>query len=396
MNIFIIPSWYPSESNPLNGIFVKEQTLLMAQHYPDINFGISRWGQNDESFLLHSQQVMRNIRKILNKQTAFDHLLLENVSEFFSPAYSWHQSITKGNIKGKIKACLNNLRHFEQKFGKADIIHAHVSYPAGYIAQQLSKITGIPYVITEHMAPFPQKYHLTKTGTLKPEILEAINKAHKVIAVSADLKKMMRQYCVYNRPLVIPNFIQIAPPIKKAPSKKIFRFIVLSGMIERKAIDQLLNAIDIATKSNKKIHFTLVGDGPLLNKLEQKGTDLNLDKYLTWTGFKPRSEITNLLLESNAHILVSHYDSFGVAYIEAMAMGLPSIAAAIGGPLDIIDENTGVLVKEVKPELIAEKILWMVDNYQQFEAKTIRKSFEERFSVEAVAPKIRSVYESLL
>jgi glycosyltransferase involved in cell wall biosynthesis len=88
---------------------------------------------------------------------------------------------------------------------KIDIIHAHVSYPAGYIAYLLSKEFDIPYVITEHMSPFPFPEYIKDKKVIN-ELNISLYNASKIIAVSEDLKKDIEQYGFKNIE-VIPNFI---------------------------------------------------------------------------------------------------------------------------------------------------------------------------------------------
>lgn len=396
MNVFVIPSWYPSQHNALNGIFIKDQVMGMAKMYPDINFGVSTWGQNDEKFLLYSREPLKSIRKLLKAHRQVNQQICPNVQEYFTPAYSFTDKLFSGNIKRTVEANIKNFEIFQSQFGKPDLIHAHVCYKAGYIAQQISRKFNVPYILTEHMGPFPQKYHLDKKGSLLPSIKESIEKADTLIAVSSDLSEVMRSYGIANDIEVIPNFIDHISTSKQKISGDKFSFITISGMSLGKGMKELLYGISIALRSDTKLHFTMVGGGPDLDYLKSLSVELNISKNITWTGMVAKKHVSSYLANAQAHILVSHYDSFGVAYIEAMAHGLPSIAAALGGPRDIIDEQTGVLIDQVEPELIADQILWMKGNYHHFDQKEIVTSFQERFSTQAVAPQIRKVYERLI
>ena len=61
MNIFTIPSWYPSKLNPAWGIFCKEQAEALAKVFPDSNFGVSLWGQNNDNTLLCAKDHVKNL-----------------------------------------------------------------------------------------------------------------------------------------------------------------------------------------------------------------------------------------------------------------------------------------------------------------------------------------------
>ena len=79
-----------------------------------------------------------------------------------------------------------------------------------------------------------------------------------------------------------------------------------------------------------------------------------------------------------------------------MASGIPSIAHAVGGPLDILEEDTGVFVESLDPRLIADKMLWMKKNHHKFDRRKIMARYEQKFSPAAVAPKIVEMYRSIL
>ena len=397
MNIFIIPSWYPSHENTLNGVFILEQTSALATLYPGINFGISLWGQNDERYLLHVNQPLRALKKLMASHHRKGKKRKDNLVEFFSPAYSYTSRINRGNIAGKIKACENNLQKFESLFGKADVIHAHVTYPAGHIAAQLSARHGIPYVLTEHMTPFPQKYHLQKPGVLKPGLTRALNQADRVIAVSRALKKRILTFGISNAVEVIPNFIDRGM-FQSSPkaSQPVFTFVTVCGLHLAKGLEEMLQAIKMVISEDEKFAFIIVGDGPHKARLKKLSQALSLSQYVRFEGFQSRERIPGFYAKADAHILVSSNESFGVVYIEAMASGIPSIAHSVGGPLDILNEDTGVFVESLDPRLIADKMLWMKKNHHKFDRRKIMARYEQKFSPAAVAPKIVEMYRSIL
>ena len=163
MNIFIIPSWYPSSGSPIAGIFFKEQAYYIGQLRPDWNIAISTWGQGQYTLPIRKPyRALTVLKKYYRNRKQQPVSLENNVHEYFSGAGMDSQNFN-GNIKGIIRANEKNLALAIENFGNIDVIHAHVSYPAGWIAMKLSEQYKIPYVITEHMSPFPFKMFLRKT-----------------------------------------------------------------------------------------------------------------------------------------------------------------------------------------------------------------------------------------
>ena len=106
MNVFNIPSWYPSKDHPYAGIFTLEQVQLLAQAKPNSKFALSLWGQKEESKLLWAKDHIKNISKLLKKDVLPkpQKQLENNLQEYYTPAYTWTEKILWGNIYSIIKA----------------------------------------------------------------------------------------------------------------------------------------------------------------------------------------------------------------------------------------------------------------------------------------------------
>lgn len=399
MNVFIIPSWYPSTSNPIAGIFFKEQATYIAELYESIHVGISLWGQSDADFAIN-RQVLSSFKALGRYAATGKHTritsLRENLHELFTPTLNLPVKVSGGNISGILKANFSNFKAYQEQFGKVDVIHAHVSYPAGYTALALARHFAIPYLITEHMGPFPFKAFLTKDGKIKPELSLPINKADKVIAVSPKLVEDISKFGL-QKPLFIPNVINedfFTP--KQADKASPFQFFTLATLSTEKGIDDLLQAIKLVLAKYKAVNFKIGGGGNLLDHYKAKAKALGLEQHVDWLGELTRSEAKKHYQQSHAFVLPSHGETFGVVYAEAIACGKPVIATRCGGPECIVDENNGLLANVKDPQDLAEKILFMIAHYQNFDAVKIREGFDAKFSKNAVIPQIVAVYKSLV
>ena len=157
MNLFIIPSWFPSERYPSTGIFFKEQAQIIARKYPEWGIGLSTWGSHEPSLWIRLIKPLDTLIKLTSRFPirAHEKLLEANCVLFFTPAHTWSRRFLKGNIDRIIKANEENLRKHIIHFGKPDLIQADISFPAGYIAASLSEKYEIPFIIKEQMSPFP-------------------------------------------------------------------------------------------------------------------------------------------------------------------------------------------------------------------------------------------------
>jgi len=394
MNIFLIPSWYPSNSNPLPGIFFRDQAFALAKQYSKFNIGISAWGQNDERLLLWAKNPLNNVSKLSNKPKPTSHALDENLAEYFSPAFTWTSKFMDGNMNKIIDANEVNMQQFETAFGKADIIHAHVGYPAGYIAKKLSNTHDIPYVITEHMSPFPHAQFLDNESNLDERLKASYRNATKIICVSHSLEQKLNSFGIANS-TVIPNLVKddfFTADLKSLSNKK-FIFFSLARMVPQKGIDILLNAFARITEDAV---LRIGGDGEFLEKYQKLAFDLGIEDKVEWLGELDKSSALSEYQNCDAFVLPSRHESMGVVFVEAMACGKPVIASICGGPEEFVNDDCGYLVEPEDENGLAVAMQKMMKNYHSFDALKIRRYAESRFSKRIICTQIKNVYEEVV
>lgn len=396
MNVFVIPSWYPSQDHPINGIFNKEQTIALAKLYPQANFCISLWGQQDESNLLWGKDHLYNIIKILNflKEKESESNILPNLFEKYTPALTWTQKLLSGNISKIISANESNLKQFEKRVGKVNVIHAHSAYPGGYIAYALSKRFNIPYLITEHITPFPSKYYLTSKGDIKTNIMNAISHAHYIIAVSPALQHKIIDLDLQNS-VCIPNLTdeEFFKPTLTVPDKGQIILFMLGRMVEQKGVPILLNALN--KLSDNQIKLRIGGDGENIDEYKNIASKLNL-RNISWLGLLNRTEVRNELQQCHILVLPSLHENLPLVLLEAIACGKPIIATKCGGPESIVNEDNGLLAEVGDSDDLAHKISWMIDHYDRYKPEIIRADFMNRFSQKVVGNQIMELYKKVM
>ncbi len=396
MNIFIIPSWYPLSTNSLPGIFFREQAHALVKHYPENKIGISTWGQNDERLLLWAGCPLKSLSKLLigKKPQPYENNLTENLTEYFTPAYTWSSKLWHGNMQQIIKANLSHIDKFQSEFGKVDIIHAHVGYPAGYIAKNLSKTHSIPYVITEHMSPFPHKYYLKSSGSLAPRLYAEYNGSSQNIAVSSSLEKQMKKQDI-PRTTIIPNLVKdnMFESVISKNNNKAFTFFSLGRMVPQKGIDILLVAF---SKMKSKAILRIGGDGESLDIYKNLAGELEIEDKIEWLGELNRNEALLEFQNCDAFVLPSRHESMGVVFAEAMACGKPVIGTISGGPEEFINESNGYLIETENEKMLIKSMEDMIQNYARFDAEHIRQQCADRFSSQVICNKIMALYQDVL
>lgn len=397
MNVFLIPSWYPSRAEPVAGVFTREQAEAIADLAPDMRVLISTWGHQDGAVQPRRPWTLMSALAWRLRQQPDQVRPFGRAWEIFNPALTWSHRLPLGGAKRLLDVNRRNFLLAERRFGPIDIIHAHVSYPAGWVAAALAVEFCRPYVLTEHMSPFPF-VSLLKDGKPLPEVAVAIERAGNVIAVSPALADQVESYG-YSRPLVIPNMVDERRFSIPAASRQIdgkVVFFTLGGITHQKGIDVLLEAISLWNPSAEKFEFRIGGDGEMKSAYQALAEKLGIADRVRWLGQLSREEAPESFRDCDIFVLPSRHESFGVVYAEALACGKPVIASRCGGPEFIVNENNGRLVDVENVRQLADAMLWMARHRQEFSAGVIRQDFEGRFSRAAVVGQITALYRALV
>jgi glycosyltransferase involved in cell wall biosynthesis len=131
------------------------------------------------------------------------------------------------------------------------------------------------------------------------------------------------------------------------------RVAFVGRLIGCKAVDLLLEAFrDVVARTPATLH--LAGDGPQRHRWEAKARALGLGGSVRFLGWIAQEECAALLRRSDVLVLPSLHECGGAVVLEAMATGLPVVAANWGGPTDYLDESCGILVDPTsRPAFVA-------------------------------------------
>lgn len=122
------------------------------------------------------------------------------------------------------------------------------------------------------------------------------------------------------------------------------RIVFVGRFVECKAVDLLLEAFrEVIARVPATLH--LAGDGPLRHQWESRVKELGLDETVRFLGWLSQEGCAGLLRGSDVLVLPSLRECGGAVVLEAMAVGLPVVAAKWGGPADYLDPSCGILVE---------------------------------------------------
>lgn len=379
MHILIIPSGYPTEDAPLRSTFFKEQAVALKEE------------GNKVGVIYSETRRITGINLNTLKKNHFQ--IKEYVEEGINTIrlHGWNILMMRNSlgINFWIKQSLILFNKYIKKYGKPDIIHVHCGLYGGIVAKLIKDKYSIPYVITEHssivMNHLLDDYH-------KKLLKVAYNNSNKLISVGGKLKEAMKIY-TNKEIVVIPNIVDTSVFRYEANQKDLkFKFVSVSMLKSDKNIELLLRAFENAFKNCEQIGLMVIGDGPERYKLEKLAEELDIKKQVEFLGAVERRNLPKYLQRASAFALPSNYETFGVAYIEALACGLPIITTKCGGPEDFYEEKLGYIIPKGDMQALSIAMSDMVINYDRFKKDEISKYIKEKFSKKVIIKKIREVY----
>jgi L-malate glycosyltransferase len=131
-----------------------------------------------------------------------------------------------------------------------------------------------------------------------------------------------------------------------------------------KRVQDFIQAAAMVHRACPTARFVVVGDGHLRGLLEELGEALGLRECLTFTG---RLENPLEVVRSfHVGVITSETEGFCNAIVEYMACGIPVVATAVGGNLELVaDGENGFLVSPAAPQQLADKILLLINDSQR-------------------------------
>lgn len=292
------------------------------------------------------------------------------------------------------------------KYEKLDLLHVHYAIPhasAAYMAKQILADEGIhlPVITTLHGTDITL---LGKDASFEPVISFAINKSDVVTAVSQSLRLDTYKLFGINREIeVVPNFINFEKmefPERNAMRKEYAEEgeRILVHISNFRPVKRVVDVIHIFEKVAKALpaRLIMVGDGPDRSRAEQICRDEQLCDQITFLGnVKNPAEVLSV---ADVFLLPSESESFGLAALEAMALGVPVISTNSGGLPEVNRHGvTGMMSNIGDVDDMAKNAIYLLEDekrLERFRAKALERASE--FSIEKVLPLYEKLYNSVL
>tara|TARA_B100000315_G_C14388166_1_gene500627 strand:- start:258 stop:815 length:558 start_codon:yes stop_codon:yes gene_type:complete len=174
--------------------------------------------------------------------------------------------------------------------------------------------------------------------------------------------------------------------------RPIIRLISVGRLLDWKRFDMVIKAVGRC----ENVELVIAGDGPERKNLERLAKRACPDR-VRFLGLLDSASVYEELSKADVFVLPSIADSFGNVYVEAMASGLPVIAARAGGVVEIVENNVnGFLIEPDDLDELVDKVNLLKDGGERkrMSAESLRL-FAEKFTWSKVFEKYQAVYSEL-
>jgi glycosyltransferase involved in cell wall biosynthesis len=304
-----------------------------------------------------------------------------------------------------------DLRSHRRAYAALKRFRPHIAHGAVFegisLAAVAGRLAGVPAIVTEETSD-PDNQPRSRKGTALYRLLTALG--DRAVAVSPATEQYLRQTLglpAAKVAMILNGVPEPSPPasgdvaavratLALAPDS----FVI--GCVGRlydahKRFSDAIRALPAIRASGIDARLLIVGEGPDQVMLEDLARTSGVEQHVVFAGYQGDTRAYFAALDLLLH--PPSTEAFGLVLAEAMFMGLPVVATAVGGiPSVVADGETGLLVPPARPEAIAEAVLTLARDpsrlRQMGEAGYQRA--KARFGAERYARDIDALYRDVL
>jgi phosphatidylinositol alpha-1,6-mannosyltransferase len=301
------------------------------------------------------------------------------------------------------------------------LVHAGNIRPSGYVAAMLRRRLGIPYIVYVHGKDLlkerrkGQNRWLVRAGTR-----EILGNAAAIIANSSATatlaKELLRHVGRYDASARVHVVHPGANPARFTSARRPSRgnatvserpvLLSVARLVPRKGIDTVIESLRAVLTVHPGTTYVVVGSGPDRDRLEQLAKQLGVTDHIRFVGDVDDAALPACYASADVFVLPTRQilsddeiEGFGIAYVEAAAAGVPSIAAGVGGVADaVIDDVTGLLVPPSSPGAVARATLQVLGDpaLRQRLGRNARANVERHLTSDRAARQVLSIVSDVI
>jgi teichuronic acid biosynthesis glycosyltransferase TuaC len=343
MKVVIVAEYYPRSEDPGRGVWTHRQAVAARDAGADIRvLVLHRPVPPLASF--RDRDLVGQARNAIGQSSsaALDGLPVAYV-RYLSPPRPWSYGSWGAWAAPQLAFALRRLR----RSFRFDLVHAHYAVPAGDAVRHAAPSAPVVISVHGHDVHGPMTGHRNVRSALAHARLVLANSTGTAARCAAAGARETR---VVHLGAPLPDEIR---PLPAAPT-----LLSVGDLVPRKRHADVIAAVAALTPSHPGLRYVIVGDGPERERLRAQAESLGVADRIEWRGRLGHAAALAASAQATLFVLPSVDEAFGVAYVEAMAAGVPVLACAgEDGPQEIAAAGDGiVLVAPQDPLALAAEI----------------------------------------
>jgi glycosyltransferase involved in cell wall biosynthesis len=365
--VLVLTTEWPTDRNPINGIFVHEFATATA---------------------LVAETAVVAVEREPSERGLFEVTTLPD--EFPVTLVRYRRFRRPLSIIAFVLGTRAAIRAAGRRF---DVVHTH-SFLSTLLAVLLLPRT--PVVYTEHWSIFLPEDPGVLSRPMRLLARLALERAALVLPPSDAQRRALARVAPGGRFRIVPNVVDVSLFAPGARRERAAPQLVSVGMMtddRSKGIDVLLHAFASLSDVRRDVVLHLAGDGPRRVEYEALAADLGVAARVEFHGFVPKAQVADLLGRSDVFVLASRFENNPCAVIEALASGLPVVATRVGGLPEMIDDDTGILVDPEDSGALAAAIERVLDRLPDYDEASIAERARQRYGRDRIGAELAAAYD---
>jgi glycosyltransferase involved in cell wall biosynthesis len=408
LTVLIVASWYPGVDDPARGRFVADQAEALADTGRAEPFIASFESVNIDGDRLVWEEGLRVFEErrsaALDAHPAVVSRLAWSVPVPIGvarvPTLFGIGRAAPGGSDGELRrAALMALAERLDLAGRVGVVHAHTAYPDGFAAAALARQLGWPLVVTEHATFVARQLGRPEE---RRRYLEAVDAADRFLAVSDGLAGELAEALpeLEGKLEVMPNTVPLEHYVASGLEGRNLEELLFVGYRKPiKGIPTLLRAFHDVRNARPGATLRLIGRSPSIEVEEQwiqLAEDLGVLDAVHFDEPLDRAGVAAAMSRAGVLVHPSIRETFGMTTIEALASGLPVVAARWGGISGILeDPRLGEVVPLYDSRALSRAVLRVLDRRESFDPAYLRAAVEP-YAATTVARRLVGLYERLV
>ncbi len=378
MRVAVVAEYYPRAADPVLGVWAHRQALAARDAGADVRVLVLHRPVPSKAALAAREDLLEPLKQPLKTQ-------LDGIDITYVPFLAPPRPRTYQHWGAWAAPTLA----LALRRAKPDLVHAHYAAPAGDAVRRAR--LDVPTVISVHGGDVLSVVHRPKGREVVGRALAA---AKLVLANSAGIEQRARELGAVNT-RVVHLGTDVPPQPAKEPDTP--TILTVGHLVARKRHADVLRALWLLRDDHPDLRWLVVGDGPERQALQTMADELELTNRVTFTGELPPDQVQR---PATVFALPSVDEAFGVAYVEAMAAGIPAIGCrGEAGPEEIRASGGGIrLVGPGDPESLAAELRRLITDaaWRRELGAAARATVERSFTWEACGRATVAAYREAL